>query len=116
MAQRLLPHQSGYTVEKFGIVSLNTKHLVLRTIILSSAILDVDLLHPGILFPAATAHPIDRDRPLPQPPLGGPLDPAATTSLAARRCEAGTIMDIHILDLMILAASRQCSFKEMGRV
>ena len=33
VAQYLLPHHGGYAVEKFGIVSLNTKHRVLRTVL-----------------------------------------------------------------------------------
>ena len=56
MAQYLLPHHGGYAVEKFGIVSLNTTHRVLRTTILSSAILDASLVHPAIVFRTPAAH------------------------------------------------------------
>ena len=56
VAQYLLPHHGGYAVEKFGIVSLNTKHRVLRTTILSSAILDASLVHPAIAFRTPAVH------------------------------------------------------------
>ena len=43
----LLPHHGGYAGEKFGIVSLNTKHQALHTTIPSNAILDASLMHPA---------------------------------------------------------------------
>ena len=49
-------------------------------------------------------------------PSGDPTPSGDDVALTARLCEAGTIMGIDVLDHMILAESRQCSFKEMGRL
>ena len=71
---------------------------------------------PRHRLPHARGPPRDRDRPLPQPPSGDPTPNGDDVALTARLCEAGTIMGIDVLDHMILAESRQCSFKEMGRL
>ena len=105
-----------YAVEKFDIVSLNTTHRVLRTTILSSAILDASLVHPAIVFRTPAAHHATAIVLFHDHPSGDPTPSGDDVALTARLCEAGTIMGIDVLDHMILAESRQCSFKEMGRL
>ena len=116
MAQYLLPRHGGYAVEKFGIASLNTKHRVQRTTILSSAILGASLVHPGIVFRTPAAHHATAIVLFHNHPSGDPTPSGNDVALTARLCEVGTIMGIDVLDHMILAESRQCSFKEMGRL
>ena len=114
VAQYLLPRHGGYAVEKFGIASLNTKHRVQRTTILSSAILDASLVHPAIVFRTPAAHHATAIVLFHNHPSGDPTPSGNDVALTARLCEVGTIMGIDVLDHMILAESRQCSFKEMG--
>ena len=84
--------------------------------ILSSAILDASLVHPAIVFRTPAAHHATAIVLFHNHPSGDPTPSGDDVALAARLCEAGTIMGIDVLDHMILAESRQCSFKEMGRL
>ena len=49
-------------------------------------------------------------------PSGDPTPSGEDVALTARLREAGALMGIEVLDHMILADTRYCSFKEMGRL
>ena len=56
VAAFLLPRYGASPVERFGIVSLSTKHRVLRTEIVSTGTLDASLVHPREVFRMAAMH------------------------------------------------------------
>ncbi|MDE0456098.1 MAG: DNA repair protein RadC [Chromatiales bacterium] len=116
VAQYLLPEHGGHAIEKFGIVSLNTKHRVMRTTILSSGTLDAALVHPALVFRTAAAHRAAAIVLFHNHPSGDPTPSADDVALTARLVEASLIMGIEIVDHVILAGSKYCSFKEMGRI
>ncbi|MCY3845966.1 MAG: hypothetical protein OXH69_20760, partial [Acidobacteria bacterium] len=49
-------------------------------------------------------------------PSGDPTPSHDDVALTARLQQAGTLMGIEVLDHVILADTRYCSFKEMGRL
>lgn len=116
VASFLLPHHGAYPVEKFGIVSMNAKHRVLRTTILSSGVIDASLVHPALVFRTAAAHRATAVVLFHNHPSGDPSPSGDDIALTARLIEAGNIMGIEVLDHVILAGSRYCSMKELGRL
>ena len=116
VATYLLPHHGSYAVEKFGIVTLNAKHRLVRTSILSSGTTDASLVHPGLVYRAAAADRASAIIIFHNHPTGDPTPSGDDVALTARLQEAGVIMGIELLDHVILADSKYCSFKEMGRL
>ena len=116
VARYLLPEHGTHPVEKFGIMSLNTKHALLRTTVLSTGVIDASLVHPALVFRAAATHRAAAIILFHNHPSGDPTPSGDDVALTARLVEAGTLMGIEVLDHMVLAGSRYCSFKEMGRL
>ena len=116
VAEYLLPEHGGHAVEKFGIVSLNSKHRAIRTTILSTGTIDASLVHPALVFRTAAAHRAMAIILFHNHPSMDPTPSSDDVALTARLIEAGKIMGIEIVDHVILAGSKYCSFKEMGRL
>ena len=116
VAAYLLPEHGTHAVEKFGIVALNTKHRLLRTVLISIGTLDASLVHPREVFRTAAMHRAAAIILFHNHPSGDPTASADDVALTARLVEAGALMGIEVVDHMVLAGSRYCSFKEMGRL
>ena len=116
VAEYLLPEHGTHPVEKFGIVSLNTKHRLLRTAILSTGVIDASLVHPALVFRAAATHRASAIVCFHNHPSGDPTPSRDDVALTARLVEAGTLMGIEVVDHMVLAGTDYCSFKELGRL
>ena len=56
VAAFLLPHYGASPIERFGIISLCTKHRMLRTEIVSTGTLDASLVHRREVFRMAAMH------------------------------------------------------------
>ena len=54
-AELLLPEYGNRPVEQFGVLLLDTKHRVIRTVLLSVGTLDASIVHPREVFGAAAA-------------------------------------------------------------
>ena len=70
----------------------------------------------GRVFRPAATRRARRHRALPRPPLGDPTPSVDDVVLTERLQQAGTLMGIEVLDPVILADTRYCSFKAMGRL
>ena len=116
VAAFLLPHYGASPVERFGIVSLSTKHRVLRTEIVSTGTLDASLVHPREVFRTAAMHRAAAIVLFHNHPSGDPAPSVDDVALTERLQQAGSLMGIEVLDHVILADTRYCSFKEMGRL
>ena len=116
VAEFLLPHYGASPVERFGIVSLSTKHRVLRTEIVSTGTLDASLVHPREVFRMAAMHRAAAIVLFHNHPSGDPTPSVDDVALTQRLQQAGALMGIEVLDHMVLADTRYCSFKEMGRL
>lgn len=116
VAAYLLPEHGTHPVERFGIISLSTKHHILRTVLISIGTLDASLVHPREVFRAAAMHRAAAIVLFHNHPSGDPSPSVDDVALTSRLVEAGALMGIEVVDHMILAGSRYCSFKEMGRL
>ena len=116
VATYLLPAYGSHPVERFGIISLSTKHHMLRTTLVSSGTLDASLVHPREVFRAAAMHRAAAIVLFHNHPSGDPTPSSDDVALTARIHEAGLIFGIEVVDHLVLADTRYCSFKEMGRL
>ena len=116
VAEFLLPSYGASPVERFGIVSLSTKHRVLRTEIVSTGTLDASLVHPREVFRTAAMHRAAAIVLFHNHPSGDPTPSVDDAALTERLQQAGSLMGIEVLDHVVLADTRYCSFKEMGRL
>jgi DNA repair protein RadC len=116
VASYLLPSYGARQVEQFGIVLLDTKHRVLKTAVLSVGTLDASLVHPREVFREAAGGGAAAIVLFHNHPSGDPTPSGDDVALTARLVEAGRLMGIEVVDHLVLADARYCSFKEMGRL
>ena len=116
VAAFLLPRYGASPVERFGIVSLSTKHRVLRTEIVSTGTLDSSLVHPREVFRMAAMHRAAAIVLFHNHPSGDPTPSVDDVALTERLQQAGSLMGIEVLDHVILADTRYSSFKETRRL
>ena len=116
VASYLLPSYGARPVEQFGIVLLDTKHQVLKTAVLSIGTLDASLVHPREVFREAAGGGAAAIVLFHNHPSGDPTPSGEDVTLTARLVEAGQVMGIEVVDHLVLADARYCSFREMGRL
>ena len=101
-------------MEQFGVVLLDTKHRVLRTTVLSIGTLDASIVHPREIFREAALGGAAALVLFHNHPSGDPDPSPEDVELTRRLVKAGILMGIDVLDHVILADVRYCSFKEKG--
>ena len=116
VAAYLLPRYGGGSVERFGVVMLDTKHRVLRATVLSVGTLDASLVHPREVFRAAAAGAAAALVLFHNHPSGDPTPSADDVALTARLVDAGALMGIEVVDHLVLGDAAYYSFKEQGRI
>ncbi|HVC20526.1 MAG TPA: DNA repair protein RadC [Vicinamibacterales bacterium] len=115
-AAYLMPQFGARAVEHFGVVLLDTKHRVLRTAVISVGTLDASLVHPREVFREAIAGSAAAILLFHNHPSGDPAPSADDEDLTTRLVMAGRLIGIDVIDHLILADTRYCSFKETGRI
>jgi DNA repair protein RadC len=113
-AELLLPQYGNRSVEQFGVLLLDTKHRVLRTIVLSVGTLDASIVHPRDVFGAAAAAGAAALVLFHNHPSGDPKPSDDDVELTRRLAMVGVLMGIDVIDHLILADVRYYSFKEEG--
>ena len=113
-AEFLLPQYGNRPVEQFGVLLLDTKHRVLRTLVLSVGTLDASIVHPREVFGAAAAAGAAALVLFHNHPSGDPKPSPDDVVLTRRLVAAGELMGIEVIDHVILADVRYYSFKEEG--
>ena len=116
VASYLLPSYGARPVEQFGFVLLDTKHRVLKTMVLTVGTLDASVVHPREVFREAAGCGAAAIVLFHNHPSGDPTPSGEDVALTARLVEAGRVMGIDVVDHLVLADARYCSFKEMGRL
>ena len=116
VAAYLLPGHGSEPVEQFGAVMLDTKHRVIRTMVLSVGTLDSSLVHPREVFRAASECWAAAVVLFHNHPSGDPTPSADDVALTRRLIDAGVLMGIEVRDHLVLADSKYFSFKEAGRI
>jgi DNA repair protein RadC len=113
-AELLLPQYGNRPVEQFGVLLLDTKHRVLRTVVLSIGTLDASIVHPRDVFGAAAAAGAAALVLFHNHPSGDPKPSDDDVELTRRLAMVGVLMGIDVIDHLILADVRYYSFKEEG--
>lgn len=113
-AEFLLPQYGNRPVEQFGVLLLDTKHRVLRTLVLSIGTLDASIVHPRDVFGAAAAAGAAAVVLFHNHPSGDPKPSDDDVELTRRLAAVGMLMGIDVIDHLILADVRYYSFKEEG--
>ncbi len=113
-AEYLLPQYGSRSVEQFGVVLLDTKRRVIRTLVLSVGTLDASIVHPREVFGAAAAAGAAALVLFHNHPSGDPRPSPDDVDLTRRLAAAGVLMGIDVIDHLILADVRYYSFKEEG--
>lgn len=116
VAAFLLPQYGSRPVEQFGVVLLDTKHRWLRTTVLTVGTLDASIVHPREVFREATTGGAAAIVLFHNHPSGDPAPSRDDERLTDRLVRAGELMGIEVLDHLILADTRYCSFKETARL
>jgi DNA repair protein RadC len=115
-AAYLLPLYGSRPVEQFGIVLLDTKHRVLRTTIVSVGTLDASLVHPREVFRPAVAEGAAAIVLFHNHPSGDPRPSDDDERLTRELVRAGRMIGIEVVDHIVLADGRYCSFRESHRL
>jgi DNA repair protein RadC len=113
-AEFLLPQYGNRPVEQFGVLLLDTKRRVIRTLVLSVGTLDASIVHPREVFGAAAAAGAAALVLFHNHPSGDPKPSPDHVELTRRLAAAGVLMGIDVIDHVILADVRYFSFKEEG--
>jgi DNA repair protein RadC len=115
VAEYLLPQFGSRPVEQFGVLSLDTKHRVLRASVLSIGTLDASIVHPREVFREAMAAGAAALVLFHNHPSGDPEPSEDDVRLTERLAAAGILMGIDVLDHVILADVKYYSFREHRR-
>lgn len=115
VAEYLLPQFGSRPVEQFGVLSLDTRHRVVRASVLSVGTLDSSLVHPRDVFREAAAAGAAALVVFHNHPSGDPEPSEDDVRLTERLVAAGILMGIEVLDHVILADVKYFSFREHRR-
>jgi DNA repair protein RadC len=111
-AAYLLPAYGSRPVEQFGVVLLDTRHRVIRTIVLSVGSLDSTSVQPRDVFRQAMLASAPAVILFHNHPSGDPEPSGDDVALTLRLAAAGELMGVAVVDHIVLGDGRYCSLKE----
>jgi DNA repair protein RadC len=114
LAAYLIPRFSARAVEQFGVVLLDLRHRVIRTVLLSIGTADASLAHPRDVFREAAAAGAPLVAVFHNHPSGDPRPSEADEQLTRRIVMAGDLLGIQVVDHVILADAQYFSFRQAG--
>lgn len=104
-------------VEKFGILTLNMKNMVVGMHVISIGSLNAAIVHPRDVFKAAMMNNAATIVCFHNHPSGDPTPSPEDIQITKRLCEAGEMLGIEVLDHIIVGSGdRYTSLKEAGHV
>lgn len=112
LAQFLLPQFGSYPLERFGVVLLDTKHRLLKALVLTVGSVDVSVVHPREVFQEAITVGAAAVAVFHNHPSGDPTPSPDDLKLTSRLRQAGAILGIPVIDHLILADTRYYSVRE----
>ena len=114
VATFLLPQFGAHPVERFGVVMLDTRHRLIRTLLVSVGTADTSLARPREVFREATIAGAAALVLFHNHPSGDPTPSRDDFELTRRLMSAGHVLGIDVVDHVILADTHYCSMKESG--
>jgi len=115
-AAYLLPVFGSRVAEQFGVVLLDTKHRVMRTVIVATGGLNATMVEPREVYREAVLGAAAAIVVFHNHPSGDPTPSPDDFALTRRLTAAGFLMGIDLVDHIILGDARYFSFKEVGRL
>jgi DNA repair protein RadC len=115
-AEYLMPRYSRHRDERFGVMLLDARQRLIRTMILSQGSRETSLAEPREVFRAAIAVSASSVVAFHNHPSGDPAPSEADRLATERLLEAGVIMGIEVADHLILGEKHFFSFREERRV
>lgn len=112
IARYLAPRYGGGAVERFGVVLLDLKQRVIRSLILSTGTAEASLSHPRDVFRPAVAAGAATIVVFHNHPSGDPLPSDADRLMTGRLRLAGEVMGIEVIDHVILGSRTYFSFRD----
>ena len=110
----LLPLYGAHREERFGIVMLDSKLRLIRSVTLSIGTLDASIAHPRDIFRVAALASAFCIALFHNHPSGDPTPSQDDAHLTSRMVAAGDLMGIEVIDHVILGAGRWFSFRDAG--
>jgi DNA repair protein RadC len=111
---RLVLDLNNEAVEKFGIITLNTKNAVAGIHVISMGDLNTSIVHPREIFKAAILNNACSIILFHNHPSGDTAPSGADVSTTKKLVNAGELMGIKVLDHIIVGDKRFTSLKEKG--
>jgi DNA repair protein RadC len=110
-----MPRYSASSVEHFGVVLLDHRQRVVRSVVLSTGTADASLSHPREVFRPAVVAAAARVVLFHNHPSGDPLPSKADRVMTRRLKIAGELLGIDVMDHIILGGQTYFSFREEAR-
>lgn len=107
---------SSEPVEKFGIITLTTKHKIAGIHVIGVGSLDSVNIEPREVFKTAFINNAYAIIAFHNHPSGDPKPSADDLDITRRLKDAGDFLNIKLLDHIIIGEGNYCSLKEMGLV
>jgi DNA repair protein RadC len=111
VAEYLLPLHGGHRVERFGVLLLDTRHRLIRAVVISTGAPDAAVAQPREVFREALLSTAGAVILFHNHPSGDPAPSAEDVAVTARLAQAGQTLGIPVVDHVILGGGRYYSFK-----
>lgn len=112
LGQYLLPLYGGYPVERFGVLSLDSKNRLIRSRIVSIGTLEASHAHPREIYREAAIASAAKIVLFHNHPTGDPTPSHTDVLLTRRLYNAGRIMGIELVDHIVLGNGCWYSFRD----
>lgn len=113
-AAHLMPLYGSRDVEHFGVLLLDSRHRLMRTVIVAVGGLNAASAEPRDVFREAVMGRAAAVVVFHNHPSGDPTPSAADVELTRRLAAAGELIGIDVVDHIIVGDVRYCSLKEVG--
>jgi DNA repair protein RadC len=114
LVEYLAPRYAGFGVERFGVMLLDQKQRVIRSVILSSGTIESSISHPRDVFRVAMLAQASSVVAFHNHPSGDPLPSVADRLVTRRLRDAGELIGITLMDHIILGGTTFFSFRAEG--
>ena len=114
VADYLGPRYAGFGVERFGVMLLDQKQRVIRSVILSTGTVEASVSHPRDLFRVAMLASASYVVAFHNHPSGDPAPSIQDRNMTKRLHVAGELIGISLMDHIILGGKTFFSFRAEG--
>jgi len=111
VGEYLMPRYSGFGVERFGVMLLDQKFRVIRSVILSTGTIESSVSHPRDVFRVAMLAGASHVVVFHNHPSGDPAPSASDRLMTRRLTLAGELVGISVMDHIILGGTTFFSFR-----